>query len=155
MDILVADIEDMLRSTYRDWTAIDCIKDRRFSNREWSFWNAYPPDKNPSKFYYAFKALVRKIFKRSTGKDANFKYDGEHWIAVPVEEGDEDTISEDEFCFDEDSDEEEEDVVHTTDEEGPEEEDEDGRHGEDENSNHSGDESSEIEEEQWEDAPES
>ncbi|KAL9046442.1 MAG: hypothetical protein Q9214_000722 [Letrouitia sp. 1 TL-2023] len=155
MDILVADIEDMLRSTYRDWTAIDCIKDRRFSNREWSSWVAYPPDKNPSKIYYAFKALIRKIFKRSTGKDAKFHWNGENWIALPVEEGDEDAISEDEFCFDENLDEEEEDVVYTTDEECSEEEHEDDRAEEDDAESHSGDESGENEEEKWEDAPES
>ncbi|KAI4160783.1 MAG: hypothetical protein LQ342_005398 [Letrouitia transgressa] len=162
MDIMVTNIEEILRSTidgWSGWTVVDFIKWRAWSNQEWSSRSVLPPDEYPSKIYYTFKALVRKIFKRSTGKDATFQFDGKNWIAVPVEEGDEDTISEDEFCFEEDSDEEEEeeDVEHRTDEGCSEgfDDDDDDRDKDDKSLTHSGDESSEMEEEKWEDAFES
>ena len=165
---MVTDIEEILKSTIDRWsgrTVVDFIKWRAWSNQEWSSQSVLPPDKYPSKFYYAFKALVRKIFQRSTGKDATFGFDGKNWIAVAVEEGDEDTISEDEFCFKEDSsdkeeEEEEEGVEHRTDEGCPEgfdyDDDNDDRDKDDDESlTDSGDESSEMEEEKWEDTFES
>ena len=149
MEILVTNIEETLGSLYMGSTSIDMIQYRRFSNLKWSSWTSLLPDKNPSEIYYAFKALVRKIFKRSTGKDATFRFDREHWIAVAVEEGDEDTITEYEFCIKELSDEEEEGVVHRTDTTSLKDDQE-----EEESPTHEGD-SDGDEEEIFEDAPES
>ncbi|KAL8785738.1 MAG: hypothetical protein Q9213_003205 [Squamulea squamosa] len=148
MEILVTNIEEILGSPCKGSTSIDLIKYRRFSNLECSSQTGGLPDKNPSEIYYAFKALVRNIFKRSTGKDATFRYDGEHWIAVAVEESDEDTISEDEFSIEEVSDAEEEGVVHRIDTTSSEDDQDDG------SSTHGGDDDGD-EEEIFEDAPES
>ncbi|KAL9611864.1 MAG: hypothetical protein Q9167_003518 [Letrouitia subvulpina] len=109
MDSLVPGIKVILGSSYKGSTPIDIIKYRRLFDLEWSSWFCRSPDENPSKIYHAFKALVRKIFKRSIGRDAIFLFDREHWIAVPVEEGNEDTVTKDEFCIDEGLDEEEKD----------------------------------------------
>ncbi|KAL8913658.1 MAG: hypothetical protein Q9172_007238, partial [Xanthocarpia lactea] len=149
MEILVPNIEAVLGSSCRGLTSIDIIKYRRFSNLEWSSRSSYLPDKNPSEIYYAFKALIRKFFKRSTGKDATFRFDKENWIAVAVEEGDEDTITEYEFSIEELSDEEEEGVVHRSDTTSL----KDDQEEEEGSSTHEGD-SDGDEEEIFEDAPE-
>ena len=156
MEILVTNIEAILGSSYKGSTSIDIIKRRRFCNLEWSSRFSLLPDKEPSEIYYAFKALVRKIFKRSTGKDATFRFDREHWIAVAVEEGDEDTITEYEFCIKELSDEEEEGVVHRTDTTSlkDDQEEEEEEEEEEESPTHEGHADGD-EDEIFEDAPES
>lgn len=131
---------------------MDFLLWRRDCNLEWAKVTRYEPDEDPLEFCRAFKSLIRDVFKRSTGKRAAFRWEGKKCVVVASETGEEDdeedAAIDEPFYKDCDHDRDEDDSVHTTDEEGSE--------GTEENWNPE-DESNEgnDDEEVWEDAPES
>ncbi|KAL8708569.1 MAG: hypothetical protein Q9225_007580, partial [Loekoesia sp. 1 TL-2023] len=138
-------------------TAMDCILRRKNWNGKWSKLVQNEPDEDPLEFYRAFKLLIRDIFERSTGKTAAFRWVDDEFVVVASETSlDEADPSEGENFYEfwpRDGD--EDDDVHTTDEEGSEKNEEDSNPEDEKDEEDEGDEGDNEDEEVWEDAPES
>ncbi|KAL8685682.1 MAG: hypothetical protein Q9218_007604 [Villophora microphyllina] len=120
-ELKAGDIKKHLNTPDRDdYTSMDYAVYRRDQNLEWSKFADFEPDEDPREYYRAFKSLIRDVFERSTGKKASFRWKDNYYVVVASDttEDKEDVEGKSIRQWDWDSDETEEDDVHTTDEEG-------------------------------------